>query len=111
MGVTKTNLFTLEQNELAAWAKAIGHPARIAILQHIVKSATCVNNELVEELGLAQSTVSQHLNALNEVGIIQGTVEGTSMCYCINQENWKKIEAQLMHFFEHPVTCFDNDCC
>lgn len=111
MGTTKTNLFTNEQNELATWAKAIGHPARIAILQHIVKSATCVNNELVNELGLAQSTVSQHLKALKEVGIIQGTVEGAAMCYCINEKVWKKIEDQFGHFFEHPVTCFNDDCC
>lgn len=111
MGVTKTNLFTEEQNELAAIAKAIAHPARIAILQHIVKSSTCINNELVKELGLAQATISQHLKALKEVGIIQGTVEGTSMCYCIDNDTWDKVKVNLDQFFNQPMQCNNDNCC
>ncbi len=111
MGVTKTNLFTQEQNELAAIAKAIAHPARIAILQYVVKSATCVNNELVKELGLAQATVSQHLKALKEVGIIQGTVEGTAMCYCINVDVWNSAKSLLQEFLDNPVACNTDNCC
>src|SRR5690554_7015652 len=80
MGVTKTNLFTTEQNELAKVAKALAHPARVAILQHLLKTNTCINGDLVQELGLAQATISQHLRELKEIGIIQGTIEGVSVC-------------------------------
>ncbi|MCB0401430.1 MAG: winged helix-turn-helix transcriptional regulator [Flavobacteriales bacterium] len=111
MGLSKTDLFTQEQNELAAMAKAIAHPARIAILQHIIKSATCINNELVKELGLAQATVSQHLKALKEVGIIQGSVEGTSMCYCIDPAAWNKINSLFNEFFNQNISCQSDSCC
>src|SRR4051812_37470903 len=78
MGLTKTELFTENQNEMAAMAKAIAHPARIAILQHLLKANACINGQLVEELGLAQATISQHLKELKAVGLIQGTIEGTA---------------------------------
>jgi DNA-binding transcriptional ArsR family regulator len=71
MGITKTDLFTVEQNAIAQMAKVLGHPARVAILQYLVKSNTCINGDLVQELGLAQATVSQHLRELKEVGFIQ----------------------------------------
>ena len=80
MGITKTDLFTEEQNAIAQMAKVLGHPARVAILQFLVKSNTCINGDLVQELGLAQATVSQHLRELKEVGFIQGTIEGVSVC-------------------------------
>ena len=80
MGITKSDLFTEEQNAIAQMAKVLGHPARVAILQHLVKSNTCINGDLVQELGLAQATVSQHLRELKEVGFIQGTIEGVSVC-------------------------------
>ena len=111
MGITKTNLFTEEQNRLAALAKAIAHPARIAIIQHIIKSNTCINNELVNELGLAQATVSQHLKELKKVGILQGTVEGKAMCYCINPEEWNFIKNELNEFFNQSIGCSSSDCC
>ena len=85
MGLTKTEKFTDQQNEIALIAKAMGHPARVAILQHLFKINTCICGDLVEEIGLAQPTISQHLKELKQVGLIQGTIEGTSICYCINQ--------------------------
>ena len=94
MGITKTDLFTEEQNELANMAKALAHPARVAILEYLLKAQQCINSDLVDELGLAQPTVSQHLKELKALGIIEGTVEGTSMCYCINRAGWEKIMAQ-----------------
>ena len=84
MGLIKTDLFTAEQNRIAALAKVLGHPARIAILQFLVKRGTCVNGSLVEELVLAQATISQHLWELKNAGLIQGTLGGTSICYCID---------------------------
>ena len=74
MGVTKTDLFTDAQNEIAATAKAFAHPARVAIIHHLLKSNVCINGDLVEELGLAQATISQHLRELKDIGIIQGTI-------------------------------------
>jgi predicted transcriptional regulator len=109
MGATKTDLFTKKQNELANMAKAIAHPARIAILQQLVKTNTCVCGSLVEELGLAQATISQHLKELKNAGIISGTVEGTSVCYCINTKTWKKYRQLFTDFFI-DVTLNDSCC-
>jgi predicted transcriptional regulator len=99
MGLTKTEIFTDEQNKLALLLKAMAHPARIAILQHIVKSNTCICGDLVEELGLAQATISQHLKELKTVGLIQGTIEGVSVCYCINPPVWNELKNQMSGFF------------
>ncbi|WP_258103064.1 helix-turn-helix transcriptional regulator [Marinoscillum sp. MHG1-6] len=109
MGVSKTDLFTAEQNELALIARAFAHPARIAILEHLAQANTCINSDLVQELGLAQATISQHLKELKTLGVIKGTVEGTSMCYCINGEVWEKIRSR----FEGLFTGYDpsSDCC
>lgn len=100
MGATKTGLFTKQQNELASIAKALGHPARIAILQHLVKMNACVCGDLVEELGLAQATTSQHLKELKNAGIIQGNIEGASVCYCIEPKTWKKYGNLFSAFFK-----------
>ncbi len=99
MGLTKTEIFTDKQNKLAQMMKALGHPARIAIIQHLVKSQACICGELVEELGLAQATISQHLKELKNVGLIQGTIEGTSVCYCIDPKVWKQFSSALNTFF------------
>lgn len=98
MGLTKTEMFTTGQNQLAQLLKAMAHPARIAILQRILISNTCICGDLVEELGLAQATISQHLRELKHAGIIQGTIEGVSVCYCINPETWKLLETQIGTF-------------
>jgi predicted transcriptional regulator len=100
MGLTKTEIFTDEQNKLAQLLKAIAHPARIAILQQIIKANACICGDLVEELGLAQATISQHLKELKTVGLIQGTIDGVSVCYCINPETWSMLQNALGEFFD-----------
>ena len=81
MGITKSEIFTDHQNEIALFAKVLGHPARVAILQHLFKINACVCGDLVDEIGLAQPTISQHLKELKQLGLIKGTIEGTSVCY------------------------------
>ncbi|MBS1502464.1 MAG: winged helix-turn-helix transcriptional regulator [Bacteroidetes bacterium] len=98
MGATKTEIFTAEQNHLAVMLKAMAHPARIAILQHLIKTDACVCGSLVDELGLAQATISQHLKELKNAGLIQGTIEGVSTCYCIEPEAWELLKRQLNGF-------------
>jgi DNA-binding transcriptional ArsR family regulator len=108
MGVTKTEIFTEEQNKLAKLLKALAHPARIAILQNIIKANACICGDLVEELGLAQATISQHLRELKEAGLIRGTIEGASVCYCIDPVTWKLLEEQLSTFisnYKAPANC------
>jgi DNA-binding transcriptional ArsR family regulator len=100
MGASKTELFTKRQNELAAMAKALAHPARIAILQKLVKANACVCGDLVDELGLAQATISQHLKELKQAGLIQGNIEGTSVCYCINPKVWEQYKELFVSFFK-----------
>jgi len=99
VGVTKADLFTAQQNHLATWAKVLGHPARIAILQYMLKENSCICGSLVEELGLAQATISQHLRELKDAGLIKGTVEGTSVCYCIEPKAWARAEAAFTKLF------------
>lgn len=100
MGLTKTDLFTDTQNELAAYARIFAHPARIAIIQYLLKTDTCCNSNLVDYLGLAQPTISQHLKELKQIGIIQGTVEGVSVNYCIHPEKWLHIKNMFSELFE-----------
>lgn len=99
MGITKTDLFTREQNEMALAAKAFAHPARIAIIEYLLRANACINSDLVEELGLAQATISQHLRELKDIGIIQGTIEGTRMNYCINPHRWDDIKKRFDQLF------------
>jgi DNA-binding transcriptional ArsR family regulator len=103
MGVTKTELFNKRQNRIASFAKALGHPARIAILEAIIQRKACICGDLVDELGLAQSTISQHLKALKEVGIIKGTIEGPTVCYCINEKTWEELNTYFGDFFSPIV--------
>lgn len=110
MGATKSSLFTKQQNEIAAMAKALAHPARIAILQYLVKKNACICGDLVDELGLAQATTSQHLKELKLAGILQGTIEGVSVCYCINPAVWKQYKKLFNSFFKE-VDLFGNKCC
>ena len=110
MGVTKTELFTVNQNQLANWARVLGHPARIAILQYLLKQDTCVCGSLVDELGLAQATISQHLRELKDAGLITGTVEGTSVCYCIEPKAWAKAHAAFDKLF-NTYKPMGSNCC
>ena len=110
MGATKTDHFTAQQNELAMLAKALGHPARIAILEYLMRVDTCICGDIVNELPLAQPTVSQHLKELKNAGLIKGNIEGTAICYCINGPGIEKIKG----FFAHVTTYLDtkkDQCC
>lgn len=100
MGLTKKAIFTTEQNDLAMLMKAVAHPARIAILQYVFKHQDCICGSIVDEIGLAQATISQHLKELKNAGLIKGEISGTSVCYCIHQENWSKAKEEMLAFFE-----------
>jgi DNA-binding transcriptional ArsR family regulator len=95
MGLSKTEDFTKTQNEVATIAKALGHPARIAILQYLAEKKSCVCGDIVDELPLSQSTVSQHLKELKKVGLIKGEIEGPSVCYCIDPKALLKAKRLL----------------
>lgn len=110
MGLAKTEIFTDQQNQIALFAKVFGHPARVAILQHLFKTNACVCGDLVGEIGLAQPTISQHLKELRSLGLIKGTVEGTSVCYCIDKDNWSKMKAVMLHFLDQDIDT-DENCC
>lgn len=109
MGLVKSEIFSDQQNEIASLAKAFGHPARVAILQHLFSINACVCGELVEEIGLAQATISQHLKELKSMGLIKGNIEGTSMCYCIDKENWSKMKSRVSDFLNQDLKV--SDCC
>ncbi len=93
MGATKTEHFTDKQNAIAILAKALGHPARVAIIEYLMKVDTCICGDIVNELPLAQPTVSQHLKELKNAGLIKGSIEGNAICYCINEKALTKLQA------------------
>ncbi len=99
MGITKTQIFNATQNELAVIFKVLANPARIAILQYISKQQSCICNDIVDEIGLAQPTISQHLKELKSIQLIKGEIEGKKVCYCINIEKWQEIQELLNAFF------------
>jgi ArsR family transcriptional regulator len=108
MGATKTEHFTDEQNQIAIIAKALGHPARIAIIEYLLKVDTCICGDIVNELPLAQPTVSQHLKELKNAGLIKGNIEGNSICYCIDEKTF----AILKNFFSKIIgTITQEKCC
>jgi len=108
MGLTKTEGFTKSQVDLATLAKALGHPARIAILHFLASRKACVCGDIVDELPLSQSTVSQHLKELKNAGLIKGDIEGPSVCYCINEKGWSRAQKSLNELFEKYDT---TSCC
>ncbi|WP_224996620.1 helix-turn-helix transcriptional regulator [Cesiribacter sp. SM1] len=109
MGVTKSDLFDERINNMATVAKAIGHPARVAILEYLLNNKTCICNDLVEELPLSQSTITQHLRELKQVGLIKGEIEGPRVNYCIDEEAWNDARSAFAAFFARLVP--KNDCC
>lgn len=109
MGITKTDSFNEIQNRRAKYFKALGHPARIAILELLISKQACICNDMVEELPLSQSTVSQHLKELKEAGIIKGEIEGQKICYCINEEVWKDAQTEFNTLFSSYKSV--KDCC
>lgn len=111
MGTSKTALFTEKQNDLALMAKALGHPARIAIVQHLIQVNACINGDLVDEIGLAQATISQHLRALKDADIIQGNIEGNSVSYCINPMRWKQLKEDFSALFDAAQFALKDECC
>jgi len=110
MGLSKTEIFTDNQNLISTFAKAFGHPARVAILQHLFKTDSCICGDLVNEIGLAQPTISQHLKELKYLGLIKGNVEGTSVCYCIDTINWTEMKETMAQFLNQDITS-KEDCC
>ncbi|WP_150451390.1 ArsR/SmtB family transcription factor [Arenibacter lacus] len=110
MLINKKNNYSDSQKQIALFAKAFGHPARVAILQHLFKIDTCVCGDLVDEIGLAQSTISQHLKELRHLGLIKGNVEGTSVCYCIDKENWTEMKRIMSEFLDQDLA-IAQDCC
>lgn len=106
MGATKSYEFSAKENRLAKYAKALAHPARIAILNFLVKQQSCMCGDIVEELPLSQSTVSQHLKELKEAGLIKGEIEGAKVCYCIDEKEWKAAQAWINQLFDaYKVGC------
>lgn len=108
MGTTKSELFNDRKNSLAAMFRVLANPARLAILQYIINKDECICTDLVEELGLAQATISQHLKSLKKSGLIKGTIEGKSVCYCINDIVWNEFSQEIGIFFSqksNPIKC------
>mgnify|MGYP000915323822 CR=1 FL=1 len=105
MAQHKKQAFDQDEQELADWAKALAHPARIAILKELARRQTCICGEIVEVLPLAQSTVSQHLKELLQAGLIRGTVDGVKSCYCINYDVFAQFEQRLQAFLKHTKSC------
>lgn len=110
MGISKSAHFNEQQNSLANIAKALGHPARLAIVEYLLSQKECICGDIVSELPLAQATVSQHLKELKTAGIIKGNIEGNSICYCLNEETI----ADFISFLTNITTALShqrNQCC
>ena len=110
MGATKTTDYTTKELSIAKYAKALSHPARIAILNLLLKKQSCICGDIVEELPLSQSTVSQHLKELKEAGLIKGDIDGVFVCYCIDEREWKKANSLINSFME-LFKGNKSDCC
>jgi len=109
MGITKSEEFTVKDNKISKYAKALAHPARVAILQLLIKKQACVCGDIVDELPLSQSTVSQHLKELKEAGLIKGDIDGAKICYCIDEKEWEVAKEYLNSLFVSYTT--KNKCC
>lgn len=109
MVATKNEEFTVKDNKIALYAKALSHPARVAILQLLLKKQACICGDIVDEIPLSQSTVSQHLKELKEAGLIQGDIDGKKVCYCINEKEWEVAKNYLASFFSTVVN--KGKCC
>lgn len=109
MGISKSEEFTIKENKIAKYAKALAHPARVAILQLLIKKQACVCGDIVDDLPLSQSTVSQHLKELKEAGLIKGDIEGVKVCYCIDEKEWETAKNYLSQLFSSYST--KSKCC
>jgi len=110
MGLTRSDIYTDEQNKIAAIAKVIGHPARVAILQYLLKKQSCICGQIVDEVGLSQPTISQHLKEMKSIGLIQGSIEGTKVCYCIDTKVFSEIRTMFSKMFSMELL-EKNGCC
>lgn len=110
MGITKTIDYTKTELHIAKYAKALAHPARIAIIQLLLKKQSCICGDIVDELPISQSTVSQHLKELKEVGLIKGQIDGTSVCYCVDEKEWSKASSLIVEMF-NKVSVNKSKCC
>lgn len=113
MGASKTEYFTERQNRMATLMKALGHPARIAIIDYLLKTEACICGDIVNELSLAQPTVSQHLKELKNAGLIKGSIEGNAICYCIDDKVWYDLRSLIASLFQsyelkNYNCCFKN---
>ena len=111
MAFSKKNDFSSKQAILSGFANALSHPARIAILEILAKRKTCICGEIVEVLPLAQSTVSQHLKELREIGLIKGEIDGPRSCYCIDEEKWREMMQEFHSFLEATDQELSNQKC
>ncbi|WP_068839431.1 ArsR/SmtB family transcription factor [Pontibacter akesuensis] len=111
MTFTKATAFTQEQQEVARIAKVLSHPARVAILQHLAETKTCISGDISNALPLSRTTVSQHLQELKNAGLIKGEINGLTVCYCIDQEQYDKAR-QLLEAMLHNIksTCCADGC-
>lgn len=110
MGASKISEYSQKELALSKYAKAFSHPARIAILNCLLKRQACVCGDIVDELPLSQSTVSQHLRELKEAGLIKGAIEGASVCYCIDEKEWNKAKTMISQFLD-KVIVGNKNCC
>jgi len=110
MGASKADIFSDEDNRLAKYAKALAHPARIAILKLLLKKQACICGDIVDEIPLSQSTVSQHLKELKQAGLITGDIEGVKVCYCVDEQEWKIAQSILTDLFDLPKKT-GSGCC
>jgi DNA-binding transcriptional ArsR family regulator len=109
VGISKTEEFTVKQNIIARYAKAFAHPARVAIIELLIKKQSCICGDIVDDIPLSQSTVSQHLKELKEAGLIKGTVDGVKTCYCINEKEWNAAKNYFSLLLNSHIS--NNDCC
>lgn len=107
MGATKEHIYTCDVTTIATMAKVFAHPARVAILQYISKQESCICNDIVDEIGLAQATISQHLKVINDAGLLKGNYKGKSVCYCLNVERFNEFQELLNSFFNTTA----SNCC
>ncbi|MBA2423606.1 MAG: winged helix-turn-helix transcriptional regulator [Chitinophagales bacterium] len=109
MGLAKVEEFTVKGNKIALYAKALAHPARVAIIQMLLEKQSCICGDIVDELPLSQSTVSQHLKELKKAGLIKGEIEGVKICYCIDEQEWNRAKHYLGGFLNTLVA--EKSCC
>ena len=110
MTYTKVTAFDTEQQEIARIAKVLSHPARVAILEHLAKTKSCISGDIALELPLSRTTVSQHLQELKNAGLIKGEIEGLTVCYCINAEAFAKAKTKLEIFLKSVSSCCNFEC-